>query len=173
MEESNYLIDHNGLFAKFKKFPFLGDIDEKFLNQILKLSKMRKYFAGEVVTREGEYDSYIYIIITGQIRVMKHGEQIASMRKQGDTFGELAIIDGETRSATIIADVDSMLLAIDAAFIDRIKPQESKNEFCAVFYKYLLEILASRLRQTGKALVKEKEEITRIKLKDKIDSLVA
>ncbi len=173
MKETNYLIDRDGLFEKFKKFPFLGSIDEAFLNEMLRLSKMRKYFANEVITREGEYDSYIYIIITGQIRVMKDGEQIASMRKQGDTFGELAIIDGETRSATIIADVDSMLLAIDASFIDRIKPQERKNEFCAVFYKYLLEILASRLRQTGKALVKEKEEITRIKLKDKIDSLVA
>ena len=129
MEESNYLIDNNGLFAKFKKFPFLGEIDEKFLNQILELSKMRKYLAGETDAKEGEYDSYIYIIIKGQVRVMKHGEQIASMRKQGDTFGELAIIDGEARSATVITDVDSILLAIDVSFIDRIKSKERRNEF--------------------------------------------
>ena len=173
MEESNYLIDRNGLFEKFKKFPFLGDINEGFLNQILKLSKIRKYVVDEAITREGEYDSYLYIIITGRVRVMKHGEQIASMHTQGDTFGEMAIIDGETRSATVIADVDSILLAIDASIVDRMEPVGRKNEFCAIFYKYLLEILASRLRQTDKALVKEKEEITNMKLRGKVESLVA
>jgi len=69
-EESNYLIDRNDLFAKFKHFPFLGNIDEKFLNQILGLSKMCKYFANEVIAREEELDSYIYIIIIGQVRAI-------------------------------------------------------------------------------------------------------
>lgn len=170
MEESNYLIDRNGLFEKFKKFPFLGSIDEKFLNTMLKLSKMRKYFADEVITNEGEYDSYMYIIITGRVRVMIHGEQIASFCEQGDTFGELAIIDGKTRCATVIADIDSICLAIDASFIDRLEP-EDKNEFCATFYKLLSGILANRIRQTDEKLIGIKGEVSRFRLRDKIQSL--
>ena len=170
MEESNYLIDKNGLYDRFRKFPFLSSIDEKHLGSMLRLSKMRKYYADEVITREGEYDSFMYIIITGQVRIMKQGERIARLRRQGDTFGELAIIDGETRSASVIADVDSILLAIDVSFIDRLGPEE-RDEFCAVFYKYLAEILAKRLRETDKDLVEEREEITRIKVRTKMQSL--
>lgn len=170
MDESDYLIDKNGLFDRFKKFPFLNSIADKHLETMLHLSKMRKYYADEPITREGEYDCYMYIIITGQVRIMKQGEQIARLRKQGDTFGELAIIDGKSRSASVIADIDSIMLAIDVSFIDRIDPQE-KHEFCAVFYKYLAEILAHRLRETNEDLVEEKEEITRIRVRDKIQSM--
>lgn len=169
MKESDYLIDKNGLFDRFRKFPFLSTIDDKHLRTMLSLSKMRKYYADEVITQEGEYDSYMYIIITGQVRVMKQGERISRLRKQGDTFGELAIIDGQTRSASVIADIDSILLAIDVSFIDRLE-QHDRNEFCAVFYKYLAEILAHRLRETDKSLIEEKEEITRIRVREKIQN---
>ena len=170
MEESNYLIDRDGLFKKFKKFPFLNSISEAFLNDMLRLSKMRKYSANEIITREGEYDSYMYIIITGRVRVVKHNEQIASFCDQGDTFGELAILDGKSRSASVIADVDSICLAIDVSFIDRLK-SEDKNEFCAIFYKLIAEILSHRLRKTDEELIHAKEEIKRMQLRDKIQSL--
>jgi len=170
MEESDYLIDKNGLFERFRKFPFLCSIDEKHLRTLLSLSKLRKYRSDEAITREGEHDSYMYIIITGQVRIMKQGERLARLRKQGDTFGELAILDGKTRSASVIAEIDSILLAMDVSFIDRIEP-DKRYEFCTVFYKYLAEILAYRLRETDKDLVEEREQISRMRVRNKIQSL--
>ena len=70
----------------------------------------------------------------------------------------------------MIADVDSILLAIDVSFMDRIDAQE-RHEFCAVFYKYLAEILAHRLRETDEDLIEEKEEIMRIKVRTQIHSM--
>ncbi|MFQ5660062.1 MAG: cyclic nucleotide-binding domain-containing protein [Gammaproteobacteria bacterium] len=162
MQESDYLIDRDGLFEKFKKFPFLGSIDDSFLNDMLELSKMRKYKANEVIAREGEYDSVMYIIITGRVKVIKNGEQIAHFIEQGDTFGELAIIDGETRSATVKAEVDSICLAIDASFIDRVKP-EKRDAFCSVFYRLIAEVLTRRLRLTSEELIRTKEDLARIR----------
>lgn len=170
MEETNYLQDRKGLFDKLKAIPFLQSIDDSFLHEMLKLSKLRKYQPDEVITREGEYDSYMYIIITGRMRIMKNGEQIASLCDQGDTIGELAIIDGETRSATVIAEVESICLAIDASFIDRIKP-ENKDSFCAIFYQLLAVILANRLRKTDEELINVKEQLSRFKVQDKIRNI--
>ncbi len=170
MEETNYLQDRKGLFDKFKSIPFLQSIDECFLQEMLKLSKLRKYQADEVVAKEGEYDSYLYIIITGRMRIIKHGEQIASLADQGDTFGELAIIDGGSRSATVIAEVESICLAVDVSFIDRLKP-ENRDAFCAIFYKLLAEILANRLRKTGEELINVKEQLSRIKMQNKVRNI--
>ena len=158
MEESGYLENRKDLLEKFKKFPFLSAIEDDFLEEMLRLSKMRRYKDKEVITREGEYDCYMFIIITGGVRILKAGNEIAIICHQGDTFGELAIIDGETRCATVEAQGDTICLAIDAAFIDRLKPQK-KAQFSAAFYKLLAEILANRLRQTDENLVIARDEV--------------
>ena len=140
MEETEYLSDRLDLLEQFKEIPFLSSFDESYLKVMLELSKLRTYRPDEVITSEGEYDSRMYIIITGRARVMKQDEHITTLRTQGDTFGELAIIDGESRSATVTAEEETTCLAIDASFIDRLSP-ENRDTFNAVFYKMLSAIL--------------------------------
>ena len=159
MQESNYLKDRDDLLDHFKKLPFLASIEEAHLKKMLELSKLRNFRPGDVITREGEFDSHMYMIISGRVRIEKNGEQISKIFEQGDTFGELAIIDGKERSATVIADQYSTCLMIDAAFIDRLKP-DSRDAFNAVFYRFLSEILAKRLRKTGEELSRAKEQLS-------------
>ena len=103
MLESQYLAGRDDLLESMKKVPFLRSYSDKFLRKILELSKIRRYQAGEVITREGEYDCWLYVILAGEVKVVKNDEEIARLDAAGGTFGELAVIDGEPRSAATFA----------------------------------------------------------------------
>lgn len=68
----------------------------------------RKYFQpGDVVMRKGDPGDAMYVIMRGQVRIVlpsnDGGEALVATMDEGDFFGELSLIDGEPRSATIIA----------------------------------------------------------------------
>ncbi len=157
MQESSYLKGRDDLIGTLRKIPFLQSYEDRYLRSILELSKLRRYTPGEVITREGEYDSWLYVLISGEVTISKNEEEIATLDKLGETFGELAVIDGEARSATVHAASGSTCLAIDGAFLDRLAPAD-KPEFEAVYYRLLSGILATRLRSTSEELSRLKQE---------------
>lgn len=159
MQESPYLKGRDDLIETLKKIPFLRSYADRFLKKILELSKLRRYQAGEVITRQGEYDAWLYVIISGEVKVVKDEEEIARLDARGGTFGELAVIDGEARSASVYAALDNTnCLAIDSSFIDRLNT-EDRMEFEAVYYRLLAEILAHRLRTTSGELSRMKQNM--------------
>lgn len=158
MKESSYLKGRDDLIENLKKVPFLQSYEDKFLKNILELSKLRRYSPDEIITREGEYDCWMYVLLKGIIRISKNEEEIARLDTLGDTFGELAVIDGEARSATVQAATDTTCLAIDGSFLDRMEPDE-KTQFEAVYYRLIAEILSHRLRATSRELSRLKQEV--------------
>ncbi len=162
MRESEYLKDRTDLVQKFQDFPFLRNINSQHLLDMLQLSKLRSYEQGEVITSEGVYDCWIYVLVYGEVIVTKGGSELARFNESGDTFGELAVIDGEARSATVTASINTKCLAIDASFLDRLPPEE-QSAFYSIFYRMLAEILSQRLRATGEELATCKSELNRLK----------
>ncbi len=107
-----------------------------------------KYKKGESIICEGERSDCAYIIEFGSVEVFKslpNGEQqFLGVLNQGDIFGELGLIDGLPRSATV--------KALDACRIQKIS-HEAFNSLAQQNPKALmpiLKIIASRLRQTLK-----------------------
>lgn len=162
MEESSYLKNREYLIDKFQKVPFLRSINREYLEGILNLSKIRKYEPDELITKEGDYDCWFYVIISGAVKVIKHDKEIARLENCGDTFGELSVIDGEARSASVFAVMETVCLAVDGSFLDRVTP-EQQNAVYSIFYRLLAEILSDRLRTTSNELVQVKEELERLK----------
>jgi CRP-like cAMP-binding protein len=104
----------------------------------------RIYRDGEVIVREGEIGDRMYIVQSGRVRVTRNaeGEEIhLAELKEGDFFGELAIIEAEVRSATVRAFGDATLLSIDKKnFLRRVHEDPS--------LAYLvLQRLSQRIRQ--------------------------
>lgn len=84
---------------------------------VLNSAIQRKSFApGEVICRKGDPGDALYVIIKGQVKIVlpsdDGNEALIATMDEGDFFGELSLIDGEPRSATIIATqpTDTVLL---------------------------------------------------------------
>ena len=114
MIESDYLKDNINFIQKLKQMPTLDAFSEKDLKGLLQLSKIRKYQLGELIIEEGLYDSWIYFLVIGKVKVVKHEEDLSVLRRTGDVFGEMGIIDGSPRSASVYAIDETACLATDA-----------------------------------------------------------
>jgi CRP/FNR family transcriptional regulator, cyclic AMP receptor protein len=168
MIETEFLKDNLSFVEKLKKIPSFENYSEKDLKGILEMSKLRQYEPGEVILKEGGFDSCIFFLISGRAKVVKHDESLGILKRTGDVFGEMGIIDASPRSASIIAIDRTVCLVTDASYIDRLSGND-KYIFSSILYKVFSQILANRLRVTSEELIKAKEEIE--KLKETIDAI--
>jgi CRP-like cAMP-binding protein len=67
--------------------------------------------AGRVLCKEGEYGSEFYLILEGSASVRRNNRKLAEVGP-GQYFGELALLDRQPRSATVVADTDMRLLVL-------------------------------------------------------------
>ena len=101
--------------------------------------------AGKVLTREGAAGLECILILEGEARVEKDGE-IINRLSANDFFGEIALIDGRPRAATVIAETDMNLLVVGSRFFTRlleITPGLAK-EIMLALCKYLREAESKR-----------------------------
>lgn len=78
-------------------------------------SVRRLYFhQGEVIFCEGDFGDRLFVIISGDVDIIRHGQAIASL-KAGDVFGEMALISDEMRSAQALARTDVHAVGISRA----------------------------------------------------------
>jgi len=143
-------LDHfdQEVLDRLRQMPVFDSLGRNQMREIVRLSRLRKYDAGEVLIKEGDYDQYIYFLIGGDLSILRDGEQVGRIRRLGDVFGEMGIIDGSPRSATIKALAPTLCVALDGAFLDRLSGAD-KLIAQALFYRIFAEILAARLRDTN------------------------
>jgi len=64
-----------------------------------------------VLTGEGQLGRELFVIVTGDARVSRNGRRVGALGP-GDAFGELALLDGGTRTATVVAETPMELLVL-------------------------------------------------------------
>ena len=113
--------------------------------RVVKLGTSQKYKKGNIVVLEQESGAALFVIITGKVKVVRMDEDgrevILSMFGPGEFFGEMSLLDGLARSASVVATVKSELF-----MIHRRDFLELFNEFPSVTISLLAE-LAMRLRK--------------------------
>jgi len=152
---------NHGIIKKLRAITPLGLVRDEDLKGLLKSSKMIKYDPGESIISEGEYSSWIYFLIKGEVGIQKEGETINVLRRCGDIFGEMGIIDNSPRSASIVTISSTICLAIDTSYSEKLKGNE-KNAFNSIIYRIFAEILAERLRKMDAELLRIKNENYRL-----------
>jgi CRP-like cAMP-binding protein len=162
MIESDYLKDNREVIQKLRQIPTLELFDEEQLSGALRLSKIRQYEPGELIFEEDEYDSWIYFLVSGKVRIVKGDEELRVLDRRGDFFGEMGVVDGSPRSASAYAVDKTVCLVTDASYVDMLSGKD-KLAFSCILYKVFAEVLANRLRSTSEDLIKAKEEIDRLR----------
>ena len=85
--------------------PLFASLRPEDAEQVASMFKERRFAAGETVTKEGSGGAAFFLIQSGEATVSVRGERKAEL-KAGDHFGEIALIDGGERSATVTAGTD-------------------------------------------------------------------
>ncbi len=102
-----------------RKVPLFAELESGELESFSRVAVPRSFPAGTRVFHEGDQSDSCYIVRSGEFRVTReHSDGRAITLANlgpGDIFGELAMLDGEVRSASVEATVDGELLALPAA----------------------------------------------------------
>jgi CRP-like cAMP-binding protein len=116
----------------------------------------RLYADGEIIVRQGDRGTCMYVIQSGSVVVLDEGggqELELATLKAGDFFGEMAIFEREVRSATIRARGEARVLTIDRRTLMR----RIQNDPTIAFN--LLQTLSRRVRLLDSELKKVKTRL--------------
>lgn len=136
--------------AVLRRVPLFADLAEAELARFVEVTRERAYPKGSVILFEDDPGDALYIVASGQVKVVLIGEDgrevILSILSAGDFFGEMALIDDEPRSAHVIATEDADLLVLR-----REDFQTQLKAHPAVALK-LLRVLVGRLRRADRKI---------------------
>jgi CRP-like cAMP-binding protein len=116
-----------------------------------------------MIIEEGERDPWIYFLLSGKVRVEKNGVAIRRIDKVGEILGEMRILDGLSRSASVYAEGKTLSLAVDTSATDRLASDDERANFLLLLYRIFSEFISLRLRLTNEELVKTKKELEELK----------
>jgi len=107
------------------------------------------YPAGARIFKEGEIGEAMYIIQSGQVKITKRtgdGEKTLVILSEGDFFGEMAVIDNESRSASAFAHTETKLIVLNQEVF------ESTMQTNSHIVKKILRNMSGRLREANKQI---------------------
>jgi CRP-like cAMP-binding protein len=148
----------------FRKIYLLQDLSGDDLNRLVELTRSRQLAAGEVIVREGESGDSMFIMCEGEVEITKRltlvlDEEVPKERvmirlkaEDGVSFGEMALLENDSRSATVTALTDCRILELSRqnflGFIEQ-HPQTG----CKMLLR-LAQLLSQHLRKTDQNVVK-------------------
>ena len=123
-----------------QRVPLFSGFTEDELRRVLELSRIVEAPVGTVITQIGDVGDSFFVIIDGSAAV-RTPVGAGSQLQPGDFFGEMSLLDGEPRSATIVATTDLRLLIVDRSHFWRLLDETPD------LIRRILTILSRRVRR--------------------------
>ena len=93
--------------------PLFADLPKETLDRLQRIAVEREYPAGAEIVSEGEVGAGFFLITKGAVEVSRgQGQTHLATRKRGDYFGEMALLDGRPRSASVRATEPTTCLVL-------------------------------------------------------------
>src|SRR5581483_922311 len=157
--------------ALLRRVPVFSTLSREDLAHVGRVAMSRRFEAGAVVFKEGDEGSTCFIVRTGQARAIREHPDGRSITLAhfgpGDIFGEMAMLDGERRSATVEATEDTEAIAILSADMHRLL-----REHPDISVK-LIAALGRRLRDTNERLARQSFQTVQSRVAAALTQLVA
>jgi CRP/FNR family cyclic AMP-dependent transcriptional regulator len=131
-------VGHDWL-ATLAEVPLFDGLSKRHLRRIAKLARIRRFSSGSAMVRAGDPGTSFFVLLDGQARVVPPTGKARRLRT-GDSFGEMALLDGAPRSAGVVAEGEVLTLAIGCAPFRKLVRKEP------ALAEALLRTLAARLR---------------------------
>jgi glucose-6-phosphate 1-dehydrogenase len=138
-----------------RKVEIFKDGDWLFLSQVKMALRSRQVAPGDTIIREGDIGRKMYLLARGEVEVTREDGSMVKRLKEGDFFGEIALLLSTPRIATVKARTACDLLVLDKASFQRIlhdHPQFAEGVANVARDRYNLDLCAQNLVDTQKCL---------------------
>ena len=134
--------------AELRNIGLFGALSDDVLDYLSTLLTVETPPAGATLFREGEDANAMFVVISGEVEVLKKSKRAVEARVAvlgpGDWFGEMSIVDIQPRSATVRALAPSRLLKVTSADLDALYRHDLRSY--AIIILNLARELSRRLR---------------------------
>lgn len=150
LEQSEPDMTEQEKFRLIRDLSFFNDFSDAELWEVIRASVWEVYGPGEQIISEGSLEHSFFIIVAGEVGVLKRGADISSLRT-GDCFGEMGYLSKIKRTASIEARDSVCLLKINATLMERAS-LPCQLRFNKVFLKTLIHRLARTSEHLSQAV---------------------
>lgn len=132
-------------YGIIKSIPFLSCLSDTELSDMERIIIKKHFSKNEIILMEEDTQNYMYIVYSGNVKVVQTSldgrEQILAIHRKGDFFGEMAMLDGKTSPATVIAMEDAEVGMIIKHDFERFLLKNNK------IMQEIIPMLCQRLRE--------------------------
>jgi CRP/FNR family transcriptional regulator, cyclic AMP receptor protein len=125
--------------------PLFSTLTDEEFNQLAHIFVARAYRKNQVIFLEEETGNYMYLVLSGKVKVAKAGvggkETILAIHRTGDFFGEMSLLDGKTAPATVSAMEDAKIISVSGTDFHKYLLHNEK------VMQQIIQVLCARLRQ--------------------------
>lgn len=135
--------------AMLRDIGLFGGLDEETLGLLARELPTRHVETGALVVEEGARSQAMYVVVGGELEVVKRGAGAGDVRVAlfgpGDWFGDMSILDVQPRSATVRAVAPTILLEMNSEHVDRLLYRRDLKAYSLLIMNIARE-LSRRLR---------------------------
>lgn len=128
-----------------RRVPLLADLSPADLKRVAAIATEHHFLDGETIFEQDEAGDEMYIVVAGEVRVLIKSDgstdKEVARRKAGEAVGEMSVISGSTRSATLVAAGDVHLLCLDQKSFEGLLRERPEVSLA------VMRMLCDRLRQ--------------------------
>jgi len=130
-----------------RQHPMFRDLGSEALDQLCRYAKHTSLKRGATICSKGDPGNFLFIVISGTVKISVSSPDgrnaILNLINAGDLFGEVAVLDGQARTADAIANTNCEIFVLDRRdFLPFVRGQPE-------LAMRLIELLCTRLRWTS------------------------
>jgi len=130
-----------------RRVPLLTDLSPADLKRVAAIATEQHFLDGEIIFEQDEPGDEMYVVVSGEVRVLvangDDGKREVARRKAGETVGEMSVISGSLRSASLTATGDVHLLCLDQQSFEGLLRERPEVSLA------VMRMLCERLRQAS------------------------
>ncbi|MGO9602045.1 MAG: patatin-like phospholipase family protein [Candidatus Binataceae bacterium] len=134
-----------GLIEKLAALPLLHGIERQLLEAIAAQCDWFSLPGGQLLFRQGDKDDSLYVVLSGRLGAFLRNDEgkevLIRQMPAGETVGEMAVLSGDPRSATVLALRDTELVRLSKPAFDRLIDDHPKS------LRFVTDLLVRRLKE--------------------------
>jgi CRP/FNR family transcriptional regulator, cyclic AMP receptor protein len=125
-----------------KSIDLFSEISQEDLQAVASQLEVLEYQKNDIIIHQGDVGTSMYIVIHGEVDVDVNGKIVATLGEK-NVFGELAALDPEPRSATVIATKETLIFKINSTVIYNLISEYSNAA------RGIIRVLCQRIRESN------------------------